>query len=283
MQQALERAIGELVLGAALDLRDPKVMTAWLSRHGVAEVDAAALRRADLERLLIYRRLVQQTLRNTLEVAMPRSIARLGAVFDEYFARFLAERGPRTHYLRDVTDELLDWSEPLLRNDPRVAPYLPDLMRHEALRIAIGALPAGRAGQTLGDLELDHGVAFIEASRVVHYRFAVHELPEDDGDTGEPTPGETALFVYRSPEHQVRYLRLSPLAAAILGKLHSEHQTLREAVTTSAAALGFALDEQVLQGAAQLLADLAERGALLGSVAAGAVPSTAVPSATESA
>jgi hypothetical protein len=273
MQQALERAIGELVLGAELDLGNPEVMSAWLSRHGVSEADAAAFRAADLRRLLVYRQLVQHTLRSTVDLAMPRSIARLGPVFDEYFARFLVERGPRTHYLRDVTYELIDWSEPQMRKDARVAPYLPDLMRHEALRIEIGALPAAKGGQALGALELDQGVAFIEASRVVRYGFAVHELPDDVADDAEsaaqamaePKAEPTALFVYRSPEHEVRYLQLSPLAAAILDHLHGRGATLREAMTEASASLGFALSEQVLQGAAQLLADLAERGALLGS------------------
>jgi hypothetical protein len=280
MQEALERAIGELVLGPSLDLSDPGVMTAWLLRNGVAEGDAAALRASNVDRLMVYRRLVQHTLRGTVELALPRSIARLGGIFDEYFARFLAERGPRTHYVRDVTEELLEWSGPLLSADPRVPCYLPDLMRHEALRIEMGALPAGRAGQTLGPLELDQAVAFIEASRVVQYRFAVHELPEDESENQEPTADATTLFVYRSPEHQVRYLRLSPLAAAILVKLHREQRTLREAMTAASAELGIALSQQVLEGAAQLLADLAERGALIGSVA-GAVAS--VPSSQESA
>jgi hypothetical protein len=280
MQQALERAMGELVLGAELDLGKPEVMSAWLSRHGVSEADAAALRAADLRRLLVYRQLVQHTLRSTVELAMPRSIARLGLLFDEYFARFLVERGPRTHYLRDVTYEFIDWSEPQMREDSRVAPYLPDLMRHEALRIEIGALPAGEAGRSPEPLELDHGVAFIDASRVVRYGFAVHELPDEEGDNAEPPQpkeGPTALFVYRSPEHQVRYLQLSPLAAAILDHLHGRRATLREAMTAASVELGCALSEQVLQGAAQLLADLAERGALLGPRAA------AVPSGKESA
>jgi hypothetical protein len=85
------------------------------------------------------------------------------------------------------------------------------------------------------------------------------------------------LFVYRSPEHEVRYLRLSPLAAAILDHLHGRRATLREAMSAASAELGCALSEQVLQGAAQLLADLAERGALLGPRA------SAVPSGKESA
>jgi hypothetical protein len=266
MQGALERAICELVLGHELDLSDPKVMSDWLARHEVSTQDAAALRSADLQRLLVYRRLVQGTLRSTVDLAMPRAIARMGSLFDEYFSRFLAERGPQTHYLRDVTYELLAWSAPLFAKDERVADYLPDLMRHEALRIEMGALPGAEKPQPLGELQLEQPVVFIEASRVVRYDFAVHELLDDIDDRTLPRPGVVTLFVYRSPEHDVRYLELSALAAAILDGLHTRQETLRQAMTAACARLDCALTQEVLTGAARLLADLAERGVLRGAL-----------------
>jgi hypothetical protein len=74
----------------------------------------------------------------------------------------------------------------------------------------------------------------------------------------------------------VRYLELSALAAAILERLHAGRQTLRQAVTSACAAEGVAPDETVLSGAARVLADLAERGALLG-------PAPAFPAGGEAA
>jgi hypothetical protein len=192
-------------------------------------------------------------------------MARLGPVFDAYFAAFLNERGPRTHYLRDVPRELLDWCAPQWRSDPRVPPYMLDLANHEFLRIEIGAMPVRRAVPTRDDLDLERGVVFTDASRVAQYGYRVHELSDALDDRSEPAEGPVALFVYRSPEHVVRYLELTPLAAGILQRLRDAGMTLRQAIQQACADHGAALDDAVLSGTARVLSDLAERGALLGS------------------
>lgn len=265
MQEALENALAELVLGPPLDIDDTRALSSWLERHGVDPTDRAALHRKELERLLIYRRLVRSRLREVVQLAVPCTQARLGPLFDEYFDRFLKERGPRTHYLRDVTGEFLDFCAMLWQLDPRVAPYLCDLARHESLRIEIAAMQARPPLHEPGALDLEHGVEFIEAARIVRYRWAVHELADDEDDRTEPAAGDIALFVYRSPEHRVRYLELTPLAAAIVQRLLVERASLQKAVLGGCAALGFSVDSGVLEGLAHLLSDLAERGALLGS------------------
>jgi hypothetical protein len=235
---------------------------AWLDELELPPGERAALAQ-QLVQLGVYRKLVRGTLREAIELAIPRTIARLGSLFDEYFERFLAARGPRSHYLRDVTTELLAFCAPLWLEDTRVPRWAHDLSRHEALRIEIGAMPVGAAEQ-LGELSLDRALRFSEASRVVRYAFAVHRLSEDERDRREPEQAATALFVYRSPEHEVRYLELSAAAAAILERLHGG-QTLGLALREAAAALGVPLDDALLEGTARVLADLAERGALLGA------------------
>jgi hypothetical protein len=266
MQEALERVMQALVLGPAPPT-DPAELATWLSPHGLEAEEAAAFR-ANLERLLVYRSLVRGTLRAALELAIPRSLARLGPLFAEYFDRFLAERGPATHYLRDVTDEWLTFVAPLFASDPRIPPFLIDLARHEALEIDVAS--SADTVQTAGELELDlgRGVAFARDARVVRYPFAVHELSADLEDRSVPERRATALFVYRSREHDVRYLELSPLAANLTERL-LRGQPLGAAVTEAAAAtLGSAPDSSVLEGTARLLADLADRGALLGAASA---------------
>jgi hypothetical protein len=263
VQAALERALERLVLGPSVELGDEAAVEAYLA---TAELDAenrASLRR-NLAGLLVYRRLVRARLQEALELAVPRSLERLGPLFEEYFDRFLAERGPRTHYLRDVTSEWLDFCAPFWSKDARVPSYLHDLARHEALEISIasGADPAPAEGSA--ELDLARGLRFIEAARVVRYGHAVHELPENPSDRSAPRAVSTALFVYRSPEHDVRYLELTPLAADILEHLLGG-ETLGQAVTRAANTLVVPLDGAVLEGTARLLAELAERGALLGA------------------
>jgi hypothetical protein len=258
LQQELERLFERVVLGPELDDGG-----AWLDALNLPHEERAALS-AQRERLAVYRKLVRGTLREALVLAIPRTIARLGPLFDETFERFLAERAPRSHYLRDVTTELLDFAAERWRDDPRVPRWAHDLARHEALHIEIAAMPVAAGDGAAAELALDRGLRFSEASRVVRYGFAVHRLSEDENDRSDPEAAVTALFVYRSPEHEVRYLELSPVAAAILERLHAG-ETLGAALQHAARERGVTLDAALIEGTARLLADLAERGALLGA------------------
>jgi hypothetical protein len=255
----VERVLAELTLGPPPDAAR---VSALCGQHDVSAEDAAALSDS-LPRLAVYRELVRGNLQEALQLSIPRTVARLGALFDEYFDRFLAEQAPRTHYLRDVTPELLDFCAPRWVADARVPTYLLELARHEALHLQVSAMPTPPLGHVAAGLSLDHGVALSAAVRLVDYGHAVHELPEDEADRAEPAARAVSLLVYRSPEHDVRYLELSPLARGIAERLLSG-DTLGGAVQGAAEAAGAPLTETVLSGAAQLLADLAERGVVWG-------------------
>lgn len=261
MQSVLERALSDLTLGPPVA---PSEREAWLARYDFSAADRAALAES-FERLLVYRRLVRGTLRDAVELALPRTIGRLGPLFEEYFERFLGERGPRTHYLRDVTTELLDFCAPLWRDDARVPAWAHDLGRHEALEIVISSQREPVVPRGLGELDLERGLRFVEAARVVRYDFAVQRVSADEAARTPPERVPTALFVYRDPAHDVRYLELSPFAAELLERLLGG-ASLKDAV------LGAARDTEhdpalALEGTARLLADLASRGALLGAEA----------------
>lgn len=271
MTRGLEEALAALVLGPALDPDDPAALSGWLDELGLDAESREALNPGALRRLLVYRRLVRETLRGALAGCLPRSLARLGSLADEYFARFLAERGPHTPYLRDVATEFLDFCAPLWAEDLRVPEFLSDLARHELCRIEVGALPS-RAAPEQGEFALDRPLRFCETARVVRYSHRVHELSDDLDDRQEPVRQETTLFVYRSPEHVVRYLELTPLAGSILTRLVHRAMPLDQALNQACAERGQAVSPDVLEATASLLSDLAERGALVGAASASAEP-----------
>ncbi len=260
MQQALEGLFADVVFGR--NLTSASALASLCREHGISSDDELALT-GDLERLLVYRSLVRGTLLEALQLSIPRTMRRLGPLFEEFFGQFLAERAPRTHYLRDVTAELLAWCRPHWLADPRVPDYLHDLGVHESLQIEISALPALPRGHTPAPLDLTLGVELCQAVRLVRYDYAVHELDADEGATAEPVAREVALLVYRSPEHEVRYLETSPVARGIIGRLLAG-RALGEAVSEAAHEAGLPLAEPVLSGAAALLADLAQRGVVWG-------------------
>lgn len=266
MQSLLEKVWADLTLGDGFG-EGTDHAERWLERQGLDPSDAHYLSRQGFERLLTYRRLVRGNLREALERCMPGVVARLGATFDEYFARFLRERGPRSHYLRDVTPEFLEFCVPLWATDERVPAYVIELADHEALQVTIGSLQARPKGHVSEELDLETGVEFIDACRIVHYAHAIHELSHDETDPSSPRRESTWLLVYRSPAHEVRTLKLTALAAAILLRLIELKETLRQAIVVACTERGTALGEEVLTGTATLLADLADRGVLLGKPA----------------
>lgn len=309
-----EALLQALTLGPA-DPDPARFLDELLNGSKLSADDRAFLREQGPRHLLVYRRLVRNTLRELLELSIPRTVARLGALdaapqaqlaepstnpslFRRMFDAFCAERGPRSHYLRDVTTEFLDFVEARFTTGDHFPTYLLELGRLEAAEIEIAAAPSrrhgdfgiteqnlgGHRGDSLGmpegaesasrfpnraasnddELSLDRGVVFSDACRLFDFEYAVHRLPNDTEDRTEPERLPTSLLVYRSPEHDVRYLELSPLAAALLRRLLSG-ATLRDALVLGAAEQGLPLDDAALAGAAQLLSDVAHRGVLWGA------------------
>ena len=257
--------MAKLAFGPEIAADDPEAVRAWLTESQVSDDDARAMLEEGVERLFVYRGLIRSTLREALRSAMPRTMERLGEVSDECFARSLRDAGPRSRYLRDVTTEFLDFCAPLWAIDPRVPAWAMDLARHEAVQIVVASERARLPTREPGELALASAVRFIEATRLMRYDYAVHRLSDALADRTPPAAEATALFVYRSPEHEVRYLELSPLAAAILERLIAE-TPLESAIVGACGQLGVVLDDEGVRGTAALLADLAERGALLGAL-----------------
>jgi hypothetical protein len=248
---------------------DPR---AWLTAAGLAEDDVEAMAALPPKRLLLYRRLVRSGLRDAIRREIPRTAARLGEAFDAYVARFIEDELPRSHYLLDVAFEFVGWAAPLWAGDPAVPGYLADLARHELVAFVASCAEPDEAAApgaltTDGELSLERGVRFDRSATVVHYEHAVHRLDADEGARDVPAREPTTLFVYRDADHGVRYLALTPLAAAILSRL-LDGATLQASLVEACAALGHPLDGAVLESAAALLGDLAERGVMVGAAAA---------------
>jgi hypothetical protein len=248
-----ERALGE----------DPR---AFLARGGLDAADVDQLAALGHKRLLVYRRHVRRTLRSVLRLQIPRTADRLGGSLDAWLDRWLAEDGPRSRYLRDAAFELVAWAAPRWTEDA-VPPYLGDLARHELAHFEVASAPDDERAPAEDDLSLDRRACFHASARLFRYAWAVHRMSEEPTARDEPAHEPTAILAYRDADHEVRYLELTPLAAAILDRL-LHGATLRSAVVAGATELGHAVDDAVTGSTAALLTDLSERGALLGAGAA---------------
>lgn len=221
-------------------------------------------------RIGIYRSLVRRGILGAVRAQMPRTATRLGALFEETVDRWIDEALPSSPYLRDAAAELVGWAGPRWAAEASVPRWIPDFARHEVARFEVAAGAAAADGRQGGALALDRAVRFDGAARVERYGWAVHRtaaLPEEDV-IEEPAEEPTTVLLYRDSGYEVRCLVLSPLAAAILERLLGGAR-LGEAVTEACGALGEPLGEAVLRGTAEVLADLGERGVVLGAVEEG--------------
>jgi hypothetical protein len=293
VDRALQRAIAEACLGARAGEEIANDLRRFLERHGVEPEDIEAILAAP-PRLAVYRSLVRNGIAAVVLRMMPRTRERMNGTglrrFEAYLAAFVDQIGPRTHYLRDVPAEFFAWAQARWRGDPTLPAYIADLASYELAAFQVAAAEGTRAGEAVAKIELDRSLAFVGSTRLMNYGWAVHELPLDA--TSEPARREVWLLAYRDddgvspeapetarmprwrtvvatrsgqqrPAHGVRWLELTPLAAAIVGRLLLA-EPLGAAVARACADHGVT-PSAVLAEIAKLLADLGARHVLLGA------------------
>lgn len=239
----------------------------FLESHGVDAEDVAAILAAP-PRLALYRRLIRNNVIGVTEKMLKRTRARMESAvpgaFDASFGSFLEAVGPRTHYLRDVPSEFLDWALPEWRKRSDLPAWISDYARYELAEFQVAAALA-HAPPEVTEVSPDRPLVFAEPVRLMRFAYAVHELSRDDADRSEPPARASALLVYRDDDHGVQWLALTPFAAAMTERL-LRGDTIVGAVRDAATELGV---QPGVLNVAQFLADLGERGVLLGGAASG--------------
>lgn len=259
-------ALNAIIRAADAPRRMREDLAAFLREVGVADEDLASMMSVGAERMLVYRSLVHNRIRHAIRDFLPRTLARRGRkAFAGDLVAFMEARAARSFYLRDVPGEFVDWVGPRWTADPEAPAYLLDLARHELLAIDVRNDPRGGEPATGLPLALDRPLRFDTSARRIDYAHAVHLLSDSKDDRSAPPSEPTRLLVYRDENHKVRYLELTPYAAAVLDELMVGNASVQGGLQRACASLGHPLDDDKLATAAQLLADLADRGVMLGA------------------
>lgn len=217
----------------------------------------------DPARWRLYRAMVRQRLRDAAAEALPRTLGAVGdARFDAWLARYLDRAPPRTRYVRGVAAELAVFVLSGAGDDALVdPPWLRETLSFEAHVHAIAYAPPAEPTR-VDELSMDAPAVFAPNHARLRVSHAVHRASPGT----RPDARDCALWIYRDDvRHTVETLELSPLAADVLDALRDTGCTLTDAVTASLARHGGAASAAFIAGFADFLADLTERGVLLGS------------------
>jgi len=223
------------------------------------------------ERWRAYRRMVRSRFYEVTSHAFERLIGVIGLErFHALVDRFLGEAPPRSPYLRDVPGELVAFVESQWDRIQAVSPLPPyalDLMRYEWAELDAAYSHEEVRPSDVVPLVMDKRAVLSPAHRLLQLGFAVNRLGTD-GDDREVTRGPVALCLYRDPAtHDVETLELTPVAADILAGIERDHASLTDVVRSASGQANVEVDVAFVEALSALLADLVERGVLLGSLA----------------
>jgi len=230
---------------------------------------------ANPARWQVYRRMVRSRLADNIEHGFERFAQIAGAErFRALIDRFLAADPPRSHYLRDVPAEFLRFFEANAGELTRafaLPPYARDLARFEWSELETAYSHEESSARDVGQLEMDRVAALTPALCLIELAYPVHRLGTEAGPPlaeGAPLdPAPFSLCLYRDAKtHEVAVLELTPVTAAMLTLMQGGKLTLTEIVRNAAAALGVSVDVAFVDALSTLLADLVERGVVLGSL-----------------
>jgi hypothetical protein len=219
----------------------------------------------------VYRRMVRARLTESIEHGFERLVVAVGPDrFREIIGRFLAEAPPRSHYLRDVPSEFFHFfqekGDALMRAYGLPA-YTLDLARYEWAELETAYSFDEAGALETGPLDMQAVAVLTPAHRLLELAYPVHRTGSGGGDeTMQAAP--FSLCLYRDPKtHEVAVLELTPVTAAMLSLMERRTLPLVEVVRKAAEAVGATVDIAFVEALSTLLADLTERGVLLGSLA----------------
>jgi hypothetical protein len=225
---------------------------------------------ADGERWKVYRRMVRSRFLASIEHGFERLRAVVGEDrFQAMVWQFLAASPPRSHYLRDVPSEFLQFFQKnrhRLFGELALPAFALDLARFEWAELETAYSFEETRAARVGPLAMNAVPLLSPAHRLVDVAYPVHRMgTAGHDDTMQAAP--FSLCLYRDPKtHEVATLELTPVTAVMLASMEKETATLTEIVRNAAEAVCVSVDVAFLEALSTLLADLVERGVLLGSL-----------------
>jgi hypothetical protein len=234
-----------------------------------APSDFLALGDGEAPRWQAYRRMVRSRFYTTIDHAFERFIGIIGVDrFHRRVDRFLAEDPPRSPYLRDLPGEFLKFVErrpDALADSEELPPYTLDLLRYEWAELDVAYSYEEVRSDDVVDLDMEKIAVLSPSHRMLDLEYPVHRMGTDG--TGGPTErAPLTLCLYRDrATHEVETLELTPVAASMLSGMRDRTGPLSGVVRDAAAAHGVTIDLAFIEALSTLLADLTERGVILGS------------------
>jgi hypothetical protein len=219
-------------------------------------------------RLQVYRDLFFNNIRSMLAGNFPVLRALYGPDDWSRLVRdFYADYRCHTPLFTEIAREFLRYLQEVRRPRSEDPPFLLELAHYEWVELALELderEPEVVPAQPDGDL-LDGAPVLSPLAWPLSYRFPVHRI-RPDYRPAEPPAEPTHLLVYRDRQEKVRFMELNAVARLLIAHLQDRPGASgRDVLQTIAADIGHPDPARVEAAGADLLADLRDRGVILGT------------------
>lgn len=212
------------------------------------------------DRWLLYRHMVRQRWRHMVRDGLPRTTASLGEAYEGLFSEFLANRGVRSRFIRDVVSEF----SAFLRSErpQRLTASARDLMAYETGVWELRDLPEPEL-PAVEEFDFERTPVVNPVHRLLTTAYPVHERDF----VGDPTrEGRFIICLYRNlMTTKVRYALLDEVDRTLLELWRDQRITVTESVHRLAAEGALELTPELVGRLAERLAAFIEGGLILGS------------------
>lgn len=222
---------------------------------------------APAKRMRVYEELLFNNLEGFLLACYPVTRKLLGArAWKKTARRFFRESRCHSPLFRDIPKAFLDWMEEYAGALFPELPFLPEFMHYEWLELGVSISPEEpdpAAIEPEGDL-LSGRPALNPTARLACYRYPVHRIGPRFRP-GAPDGQTWCYLLHRDADDAVRFTALNPVSARLLELIRTERPRGREALAAIAAELRQPHPDPVISAGHQLLLELRQSGALLGT------------------
>jgi hypothetical protein len=221
----------------------------------------------EARRMKLYSELLYNNIEGFLLACFPVMRQVLGArKWAKLVRAFFSTHRSHTPYFRQIPDEFVQFLQNEWTPPEGYPPYLLALAHYEwiELVLSVSNRDVGCAFDAGGDL-LDGVPVLNPVLANLHYDWPVHRI----APRRKTHPAETHLLVFRDPADQVQFSEINAFTARLLALLESGPQSGRGALETISAESRHPDPGLILQAGGALLADLRDRGAILGTLQPG--------------
>jgi hypothetical protein len=215
----------------------------------------------------IYVDLLYNKFNASLTTCFPITYAILGeTAWQQLLKSFIARHRCLSPYYRQIPDEFIQYLQTEWVNHTGL-PYLPELAHFEWVELILAitdAEPVVQYETAINDWPACHPV-FAPALQLLNYAYPVQRINENYQAT---TPPEQATHIlgFRDKEDVVQFIELNPATARLVDILHdTDTYTVGEAIQQIAAELQHPEPSALFAFGVAALADLMQRGAILGA------------------